>query len=239
MNQRKAKARKTRPVPQQAEQVVDKPLKLRIKVRPRNGSQNEYLDLIAMNDMTFGLGPAGTGKTWLAVGAAVEALVEKRVQKIILVRPAVEAGEKLGYLPGTLQEKVDPYMVPLYDALEDFIGGEKVKNLIANKTIEIAPLAFMRGRTLKNAFILCDEAQNTTPEQMKMLLTRFGENSKAVITGDLSQIDLPRGASSGLVRVTKLLKDVRGIGFHTFDAADIVRHPLVNRIVEAFEREEN
>jgi phosphate starvation-inducible PhoH-like protein len=187
--------------------------------------------------MTFGLGPAGTGKTWLAVGKAVEALVDKKVKKILLIRPTVEAGEKLGFLPGTLQEKLDPYLIPLYDALEDFLGADKVKFLIENKTIEIAPLAFMRGRTLKDAFILCDEAQNTTVEQIKMLLTRFGENSKAVINGDLSQVDLPRGTKSGLEKVVITLRDIRGIGFHQFESCDIVRHPLVGRIVEAFEAE--
>lgn len=197
-----------------------------------------YVDLIDESDITFGLGPAGTGKTWLAVAKAVEALVDGKVQRIVLVRPAVEAGEKLGFLPGSLQDKIDPFLIPLYDALDEMLGATKVKSLIESKTIELAPLAFMRGRTLKDAFILMDEAQNTTYEQMKMFLTRFGAGSKAVVTGDVTQTDLPAGNKSGLPFFVTMLHKVQGVGIHLFENSDIVRHPLVNRIVTACDAHE-
>jgi phosphate starvation-inducible PhoH-like protein len=189
--------------------------------------------------MVFGIGPAGTGKTYLAVAMAISALVSKRVNRIILARPAVDAGERLGFLPGTLQEKVDPYLRPLYDALYDMLEPEKVDRYLEKNVIEVAPIAFMRGRTLNDSFIILDEAQNTTSEQMKMFLTRMGFNSKAVITGDITQIDLPNPRKSGLIEATEVLKDVEGISFVKFDETDVVRHHLVQRIVRAYEDVKN
>jgi len=204
-------------------------------VRGRTPRQNIYLQAIQEHDITFGVGPAGTGKTYLAVACAVDALQREAVRRVILVRPAVEAGEKLGYLPGDLAQKVDPYLRPLYDALYDLMGAEKVARAFDRGVIEIAPLAYMRGRTLNHAFIILDEAQNTTPEQMKMFLTRIGFGSKAVITGDVTQIDLMRGQKSGLNEARKVLHEVRGIAFSDFLAEDVVRHPLVQKIVTAYE----
>lgn len=207
-----------------------------VSVKPRGAHQQEYVQSIFRHDINFGIGPAGTGKTYLAVAAAVEALMQDRVQRLLLVRPAVEAGEKLGFLPGDLTQKVDPYLRPLYDALYEMLGVERVGRLIEKNIIEIAPLAYMRGRTLNKSFIILDESQNTTTSQMKMFLTRLGFGSTAVITGDVSQIDLPKGTRSGLVHVTQVLKDVEGIGFTWFDSRDVVRHNLVQRIVEAYDR---
>ena len=201
----------------------------------RTPNQRSYLRNILGHDITFGIGPAGTGKTFLAVACGVDALARSEVQRIILTRPAVEAGERLGFLPGDLAQKVDPYLRPLYDALYDLMGIEKVTRAFEKGHIEIAPLAFMRGRTLNNAFVILDEAQNTTPEQMKMFLTRIGFGAKAVVTGDVSQIDLPRGQTSGLIEAERLLRRVRGIATTRFTVADVVRHPLVARIVEAYE----
>ena len=218
---------------------VDKPLILKtpnISIKPRGEHQHEYVDCIHRFDINFGIGPAGTGKTYLAVAAAVEALVRDEVQRILLVRPAVEAGEKLGFLPGDLTQKVDPYLRPLYDALYEMLGVERNGRLIEKNVIEIAPLAYMRGRTLNNSFIILDESQNTTTSQMKMFLTRLGFGSTAVITGDVTQIDLPKGTRSGLVHVTQVLKDIEGVGFTWFDSKDVVRHNLVQRIVEAYDR---
>ncbi len=205
-------------------------------VQPRTPNQRKYLEAIENNDMVFGLGPAGTGKTYLAVAMAVSALLAKKVTRIILVRPAVEAGERLGFLPGSLQEKVDPYMRPLYDALYDLIDPAKVDRMLETGVIEIAPLAFMRGRTLNDAFIIMDEAQNTTNEQMKMFLTRLGNGSRAVITGDLTQIDLPNPRKSGLLEALRVLEGVEGIRFCHFEDVDVVRHALVQRIVQAYDR---
>jgi len=202
----------------------------------RTPNQIEYLRHILGHDITFGLGPAGTGKTYLAVACAVDALERNAVQRIILTRPAVEAGERLGFLPGDLAQKVDPYLRPLYDALYELMGIDRVAKAFEKATLEIAPLAFMRGRTLNHAFVILDEAQNTTPEQMKMFLTRIGFGSKAVVTGDTSQIDLPKGATSGLIEAERILRDVEGIATTRFGAADVVRHPLVARIVEAYGR---
>ena len=202
----------------------------------RTPNQIEYLRHILGHDITFGLGPAGTGKTYLAVACAVDALERNAVQRIILTRPAVEAGERLGFLPGDLAQKVDPYLRPLYDALYELMGIDRVAKAFEKTTLEIAPLAFMRGRTLNHAFVILDEAQNTTPEQMKMFLTRIGFGSKAVVTGDTSQIDLPKGATSGLIEAERILRDVEGIATTRFGAADVVRHPLVARIVEAYGR---
>jgi phosphate starvation-inducible PhoH-like protein len=204
-------------------------------VQPRSPNQRKYVEAIEQGDMTFGLGPAGTGKTYLAVAMAVSALMAKKVSRIILVRPAVEAGERLGFLPGTLQEKVDPYLRPLYDALYDLLDQEKVDKLLERNVIEVAPLAFMRGRTLSDAFIIMDEAQNTTNEQMKMFVTRLGNGSKAVITGDLTQIDLPNPKKSGLLEAVHVLDGVEGIRFCHFEDADVVRHHLVQRIVRAYD----
>jgi phosphate starvation-inducible protein PhoH and related proteins len=198
-------------------------------------NQKRYLDAIDQHDIVFGIGPAGTGKTYLAMAQAVVALLAKRVSRIILARPAVEAGEKLGFLPGDLQEKVNPYLRPLYDALYDMLDTERVERLIERGTIEIAPIAFMRGRTLNDAFVILDEAQNTTSEQMKMFLTRLGFGSKAVITGDITQIDLPTGKISGLVEAIRVVDKVEGISLVYFDERDVVRHPLVQRIVRAYE----
>jgi phosphate starvation-inducible PhoH-like protein len=208
----------------------------RTDLHGRTPRQVEYLRAIQAHDITFGLGPAGTGKTYLAVACAVDAFEREQVQRIILTRPAVEAGERLGFLPGDLTQKVDPYLRPLYDALHDLMGFDRVAKLFERQCIEIAPLAFMRGRTLSNAFIILDEAQNTTPEQMKMFLTRIGIGSRAVVTGDLTQIDLPRGHKSGLLDAVRTLGDVRGLAYTRFTKEDVVRHPLVARIVEAYER---
>jgi len=202
----------------------------------RTPRQREYLRNILSHDITFGLGPAGTGKTYLAVACAVDALERETVKRLVLTRPAVEAGERLGFLPGDLAQKVDPYLRPLYDALYDLLGFERVQRLFEKQTIEIAPLAYMRGRTLNHAFIILDEAQNTTPEQMKMFLTRIGFGSRAVITGDPSQVDLPRNQRSGLVDATRVLESVQGLAFTQFTSADVVRHPLVGRIVDAYEK---
>ncbi|GAB3747416.1 PhoH family protein [Lysobacter olei] len=204
-------------------------------IRGRGHNQAKYLHAIAVHDINFGIGPAGTGKTYLAVASAVEALNEGRVQRLILVRPAVEAGEKLGFLPGDLTQKVDPYLRPLYDALYEMLGVEKVVKLLEKNVIEIAPLAYMRGRTLNDAFVILDEAQNTTIEQMKMFLTRIGYGSTAVVTGDMTQIDLPRHQKSGLKDALDVLRQVKGISFTFFEARDVVRHPLVARIVEAYD----
>jgi len=204
-------------------------------VRGRGPNQVRYLHAIATNDINFGIGPAGTGKTYLAVAMAVDALNDNRAQRLVLVRPAVEAGEKLGFLPGDLTQKVDPYLRPLYDALYEMLGIEKVSRLIERNVIEIAPLAYMRGRTLNDAFVILDEAQNTTVEQMKMFLTRIGFGSVAVVTGDVTQIDLPRNIKSGLRDAVDVLRDIDGISFTFFTAKDVVRHPLVQRIVQAYE----
>jgi phosphate starvation-inducible PhoH-like protein len=207
----------------------------RADLRARTPNQTVYLDNIAHHDITFGIGPAGTGKTYLAVACAVDALERSAVQRIVLTRPAVEAGEKLGFLPGDLSQKVDPYLRPLYDALYDLMGFDRVTKAFERNALEIAPLAFMRGRTLNNAFVILDEAQNTTPEQMKMFLTRIGFGAKAVITGDVSQIDLPKGQTSGLIDAERVLKRVPGIAMCHFTSADVVRHPLVARIVDAYD----
>jgi phosphate starvation-inducible PhoH-like protein len=207
----------------------------RSDLKARTPNQSVYLDNIAGHDITFGIGPAGTGKTYLAVACAVDALERAAVQRIVLTRPAVEAGEKLGFLPGDLTQKVDPYLRPLYDALYDLMGFDRVTKAFERNALEIAPLAFMRGRTLNNAFVILDEAQNTTPEQMKMFLTRIGFGSKAVVTGDISQIDLPKGSLSGLVDAERVLKRVNGIAHTRFTSADVVRHPLVARIVDAYD----
>ena len=207
----------------------------RSDLKARTLNQATYLDNIADHDITFGIGPAGTGKTYLAVAMAVDALQRSAVQRIVLTRPAVEAGERLGYLPGDLAQKIDPYLRPLYDALYDLMGFEQVQKAFDRQTIEIAPLAFMRGRTLNNAFIILDEAQNTTPEQMKMFLTRIGFGAKAVITGDVSQIDLPKTQLSGLIDAERVLRRVEGIAICRLTSADVVRHPLVARIVDAYD----
>ncbi|MBA3771098.1 MAG: PhoH family protein [Ramlibacter sp.] len=207
----------------------------RSDLKARTPNQSVYLDNIANHDITFGIGPAGTGKTYLAVACAVDALERSAVQRIVLTRPAVEAGEKLGFLPGDLSQKVDPYLRPLYDALYELMGFDKVTKAFERQALEIAPLAFMRGRTLTNAFVILDEAQNTTPEQMKMFLTRIGFGAKAVVTGDVSQIDLPKGHLSGLVEAERILKRVKGIAHTRFTSADVVRHPLVARIVDAYD----
>ncbi|GAA0441154.1 MAG: PhoH family protein [Bacillota bacterium] len=206
-------------------------------IRVKTLGQRSYISAIKANDLVFGIGPAGTGKTYLAVVMAVHALKNGLVKKIILTRPAVEAGESLGFLPGDLKEKVDPYLRPLYDALHDVLGAEHTIRLIERETIEIAPLAYMRGRTLDDAFVILDEAQNTTPEQMKMFLTRLGFGSKMVITGDITQIDLPKGVQSGLFTASKLLNGVKGIGFVYLEQTDVVRHPLVQRIINAYEKD--
>jgi len=207
----------------------------RADLKARTPNQTVYLDNIVHHDITFGIGPAGTGKTYLAVACAVDALERSAVQRIVLTRPAVEAGEKLGFLPGDLTQKVDPYLRPLYDALYDLMGFDRVAKAFERNALEIAPLAFMRGRTLNNAFVILDEAQNTTPEQMKMFLTRIGFGSKCVVTGDVSQIDLPRGQASGLIEAEHILRRVKGIAHTRFTSADVVRHPLVARIVDAYD----
>ncbi|HZM61636.1 MAG TPA: PhoH family protein [Vicinamibacterales bacterium] len=207
----------------------------RRRVNPKSPNQRRYLDAIERFDIVFGVGPAGTGKTYLAMAQAVSYLLAKKVARIILARPAVEAGEKLGYLPGDLQEKVNPYLRPLYDALYDMMDTERATRLVERGTIEVAPIAFMRGRTLNDAFVILDEAQNTTSEQMKMFLTRLGFGSKAVVTGDITQIDLPNPRASGLVEALRIVKDIEGIGFIYFDDRDVVRHKLVQQIVKAYD----
>ncbi len=207
----------------------------RRRVNPKSVNQRRYLDAIEQHDIVFGIGPAGTGKTYLAMAQAVSYLLTKKVSRIILARPAVEAGEKLGFLPGDLQEKVNPYLRPLYDALYDMMDTEKAERLLERGTIEVAPIAFMRGRTLNDAFVILDEAQNTTSEQMKMFLTRLGFGSKAVITGDITQIDLPTGRASGLVEAMKIVRNIEGIAFVHFDEKDVVRHKLVQMIVKAYD----
>ena len=205
-------------------------------IRPRGANQQRYVRSILRQDINFGIGPAGTGKTYLAVACAVQALEKEQIRRILLVRPAVEAGEKLGFLPGDLAQKIDPYLRPLYDALYEMLGFETVARLLEKQVIEVAPLAYMRGRTLNNSFVILDESQNTTIEQMKMFLTRIGFGSTAVITGDITQVDLPRGTRSGLNHVIEVLSEVPGIGFTHFESKDVVRHPLVQRIVEAYDR---
>lgn len=205
-------------------------------ITPRGANQQSYVKSILKHDINFGIGPAGTGKTYLAVAAAVQALEDEEIRRILLVRPAVEAGEKLGFLPGDLSQKIDPYLRPLYDALYEMLGFERVDKLIERNVIEVAPLAYMRGRTLNNSFVILDEAQNTTQEQMKMFLTRIGFGSTAVITGDITQVDLPRGTRSGLANAIEVLDGVAGIGFTWFNAKDVVRHPIVQRIVQAYDR---
>jgi phosphate starvation-inducible PhoH-like protein len=204
-------------------------------IRARGRNQREYLNSIHARDLSFGIGPAGTGKTYLAVACAVEALQADKIRRIILVRPAVEAGERLGFLPGDLTQKVDPYLRPMYDALYEMLGFDRVARFIERNVIEVAPLAFMRGRSLNDSFIILDEAQNTTPEQMKMFLTRIGFGSRAVVTGDITQTDLPAGKMSGLRHVVNILRNTEGVAFTFFEAADVVRHPLVQRIVQAYE----
>ncbi|WP_456267709.1 PhoH family protein [Kushneria sp. AK178] len=211
----------------------------RAVIKPRGQNQQQYVERVRNHDINFGIGPAGTGKTYLAVAAAVEALNQQDVRRILLVRPAVEAGEKLGFLPGDLAQKIDPYLRPLYDALYEMLGFEQVNKLIEKQVIEIAPLAYMRGRTLNNAFVILDESQNTTREQMKMFLTRIGFGSTAVITGDITQVDLPRGTNSGLIHVLNVLKDIDGISMTRFASKDVVRHPLVARIIDAYEAHES
>jgi len=207
-------------------------------IQPKTQGQGEYMQQMIDNEIVIGIGPAGTGKTYLAVAAAVDALARKRVKRIVLARPAVEAGESLGFLPGDMQAKVDPYLRPLYDALDEMMPQERVQKALETRTIEIAPLAFMRGRTLNHSFVILDEAQNTTPEQMKMFLTRLGFGSKAVVNGDITQVDLAKGQKSGLIDAQEVLKKVRGIAFTYFGTEDVVRHPLVQRIVNAYENRE-
>lgn len=225
---------KKKPTSRKATEPQPKPS---FRVSPRNETQRRYIESIRQKELTFGLGPAGTGKTYLAIAAAIEALLDKRVSRIVLVRPAVEAGERLGFLPGTLQDKVDPYLRPLYDALFEMLPTERVKKLLEDQTIEAAPLAFMRGRTLKDSFVILDEAQNTTREQMKMFLTRKGERSRYVITGDLSQSDLPRTQKSGLAEAARILRPLPEVGFTEFSESEVVRDNLVRRIVEAYEND--
>jgi phosphate starvation-inducible PhoH-like protein len=228
-------AMKWRNEPQPLSDSVPLLMTRKAEIRGRTPRQNSYIQAVQEHDITFGVGPAGTGKTYLAVACAVDALQREAVRRLVLVRPAVEAGEKLGFLPGDLAQKVDPFLRPLYDALYDLMGLEKVNRAFERGLIEIAPLAYMRGRTLNHSFIILDEAQNSTPEQMKMFLTRIGFGSKAVITGDVTQIDLARGQKSGLNEARNVLKDVRGIAFSDFSAEDVVRHPLVQKIVTAYE----
>lgn len=208
-------------------------------VKPKTYGQKKYVDAILNHDVVFGIGPAGTGKTYLAVAMAAKALKEKTINRLVITRPAVEAGEKLGFLPGDLQEKVNPYLRPLYDSLYDILGTDKTQKLLEKNVIEIAPLAYMRGRTLDDAFIILDEAQNTTPEQMKMFLTRLGFGSKAVITGDITQVDLPKGQYSGLLEAQKTLQGIEGLSFQHLGSADIMRHQLVQRIISAYEKAES
>lgn len=225
----------------QLEMFHGAPMEIRTRkkhVEPRTGAQRAYVDNLFRNELCFGIGPAGTGKTYLAVAVGVTMFLGGFVDKIILSRPAVEAGERLGFLPGDMKEKVDPYMQPLYDALNDFLPAKQVEKMLAEKRIEIAPLAFMRGRTLANAFCVLDEAQNATTMQMKMFLTRLGEGSRMVVTGDRTQVDLPRGTASGLQDAERILAGVKGVSFNYFTSSDVVRHPLVARIIEAYERED-
>ena len=210
-----------------------------IVVKPQTVNQHKLVQMVKKNDLVFALGPAGTGKTYISVAMAIQALKNKEVKKIVITRPAVEAGETLGFLPGDLKEKLDPYLRPIYDALHDMVHSEKLKHYMENGIVEIAPLAYMRGRTLDNAFILLDEAQNTTPMQIKMFLTRMGPKSKVIITGDLSQVDLPKKQTSGLSNAVKILKGVKGIGFTTLDGKDVVRHKIVKAIIAAYDKEEN
>ncbi len=227
-----------RPGPGQLEMFSGEPIEIRTRkkvVEPRTAAQKEYVRQLFRHELVFGIGPAGTGKTYLAVAAGVALFIDGHVDRIVLSRPAVEAGERLGFLPGDIREKVDPYMQPLYDALNDFFPARQVAKMLEEKTIEIAPLAFMRGRTLSNAFVVLDEAQNATTMQMKMFLTRLGEGSRMAVTGDVTQIDLPRGVTSGLVEAERILRGVEGIGFARFTAADVVRHSLVARIITAYE----
>jgi len=229
---------KTKPAKKKIEvSVTDAPVlkTRRHDLRGRTPHQIQYIKSIMEHDITFGVGPAGTGKTYLAVACAVDALERDAVKRIVLTRPAVEAGERLGFLPGDLSQKIDPYLRPLYDALYDLLGFDRTQKMFEKQAIEIAPLAYMRGRTLNHAFVILDEAQNTTPEQMKMFLTRIGFGSKAVITGDITQIDLQQNQRSGLVEAIDVLKDVRGLAFTRFSSADVVRHPLVARIVDAYD----
>jgi phosphate starvation-inducible protein PhoH and related proteins len=219
-----------------SEEGGDSAQRLPKRARPKTSGQRRYVQAIEESPITFGIGPAGTGKTYLAVAMAVLALKDKRVKRIILTRPAVEAGERLGFLPGDLQAKIDPYLRPLYDALYDMLEGERIDQFLENGTIEVAPLAFMRGRTLNDAFIILDEAQNTTPEQMKMFLTRMGFNSKVVVTGDITQVDLPTSVKSGLSVAERILRDIEGMSFIYFTEGDVVRHPLVARIIKAYEQ---
>ncbi len=214
------------------------PLELPRRLRPKTKGQQRYVDAMQNSDITFGIGPAGTGKSYVAVAMAVAAFKAKRVKRIILTRPAVEAGERLGFLPGDLQAKIDPYLRPLYDALFDMIDADRFESYLSSGSIEVAPLAFMRGRTLNDAFIILDEAQNTTPEQMKMFLTRMGFSSKVVVTGDITQVDLPRHQRSGLAEAQRILKGIDGINFVYFNESDVVRHPLVGRIIRAYENDE-
>lgn len=211
----------------------------RYSIVPKTFKQKQYIEAMKAHDIVFGVGPAGTGKTYLGMAMAVSAVLEKRVKRVVLCRPAVEAGEKLGFLPGDMAEKVNPYLRPLYDALNDMVDADRAKEMVEKGQVEVAPLAFMRGRTLTNAFVILDEAQNTTPVQMKMLLTRIGRGSKAVITGDPSQIDLPRGQRSGLIEAVQILRDVEDISFINFDETDVIRHPLVAKIVAAYQRKED
>ncbi len=215
--------------------IVSGALELPKRLRAKTKGQQRYIDTINTSDITFGIGPAGTGKSYLAVAMAVAAFKAKKVKRIILTRPAVEAGEKLGFLPGDLQAKIDPYLRPLYDALFDMIDAERFESYLSSGSIEVAPLGFMRGRTLNDAFIILDEAQNTTPEQMKMFLTRMGFSSKVVVTGDITQVDLPRHQKSGLAEAQRILKDIDGINFVYFNESDVVRHPLVGRIIRAYD----
>ena len=224
-------------VPSHVPEVPETVIKTRRgMVRPRGGSQAVYVNRVMTHDINFGIGPAGTGKTYLAVACAVDALERDQIRRILLVRPAVEAGERLGFLPGDLSQKIDPYLRPLYDALYEMLGFERVNKLIERNVIEVAPLAYMRGRTLNEAFIILDEAQNTTPEQMKMFLTRLGFGSTAVITGDVTQIDLPRGTRSGLKQAMDILQDVDGLSFTFFNSKDVVRHSLVQKVVQAYDK---
>jgi len=221
---------------QQSTVVIKTPLK---KITAKTPNQNDYLHQIIKNDIIFGIGPAGTGKTYLAVACAVQALANEDVDRILLVRPVVEAGENLGFLPGDIGQKIDPYLRPLYDALYDFVGAEKVERMLENKIVELAPLAYMRGRTLSNAFVILDEAQNATENQMKMFLTRIGYGTKAIITGDMSQVDLPRGTQTGLRQAVNILDQLNGIAICKLTGKDIVRHPLVQRIIERYDAEES
>jgi phosphate starvation-inducible protein PhoH and related proteins len=226
----------------QLKSLLDEPLVIatnRKTIIPKTLGQKLYLQSMLEHPIVFGIGPAGTGKTYLAMAAAVNALLKNQVERVVLTRPAVEAGEALGFLPGDLREKILPYLRPLYDALHDMLDSEDVARLTEKGVIEIAPLAYMRGRTLSRAFIILDEAQNTTPEQMMMFLTRLGEDSRMIVTGDITQIDLPRSKSSGLLEVRHILADIPGIDFHTFSGADVVRHPLVGKIIEAYEHYRN